>query len=37
MDESGFPALSLNYGILLSTPLKKFKEDKAVEGKQQIG
>jgi hypothetical protein len=30
-------ALALNYGVLLSTPLKNFKEDKAAEGKKQIG
>jgi hypothetical protein len=30
-------APALNYGILLSTPLKNFKDEKTAEGKKQIG
>jgi hypothetical protein len=38
--QNGWKRLSapaLNYGILLSTPLKNFKEEKTVSGEKQIG
>ena len=37
MDEGGFPLSALNYGLLLSTPLKNFKEKECVRKDQIAG